>query len=161
MSAIKMCKVLTARLLGYRHVRYCSETCRVADMTGTKVQHHLACILAEPIGSSLSLKFIPESPVHSSISSFSQQLWDRFRERCPYAPRILPPLKRFFIIALDAEEKLTTPVHAPLEQKTLLYWRESAHEIRYSMHPNSPWFPCTEEYIYFIFGWTVMHTTFQ
>lgn len=148
MSAVVMCEVLTARLLGCRHIHYCSETCRVADMTDPKVQHHLACILAEPIASSLALKFIPESPVHSSIRSFSQQIWDRFRESCPHAPGVLPPLKKFFIIALDAEEQLATPVHAPLEQNTLLYWRESAHEIRYSMHQISPWFPCTEGRIY-------------
>jgi hypothetical protein len=148
MSAVVMCEVLTARLLGCRHIHYCSETCRVADMTDPKVQHHLACILAEPIASSLALKFIPQSPVHSSIRSFSQQIWDRFRESCPHAPGVLPPLKKFFIIALDAEEQLATPVHAPLEQNTLMYWRESAHEVRYSMHQISPWFPCTEGRIY-------------
>lgn len=136
--------VLTTRFPGCSHIHYCSETCRVADMTDPKVQHHLACIRAEPISSSLALQFIAESPVHSEIRSFAQQIWNRIRAQSPRAPEILPPLKKFFVIALSDEEQLTAPVHAPIEQNLLLYWRESAHEIRYSMHVNSPWIPCTE-----------------
>ncbi|KAJ5110825.1 serine/threonine protein kinase [Penicillium argentinense] len=129
---------------GCNFVHYCSEACRVADMTDPLVQHHLACIRADPISSSLAIQRISKSPVHSTYRSFAQQIWNSVRKQLPLAPEILPPLKSFFILALGEEEKLTTPIHMPLEENLVLYWRQSPHEIRYSMHQNSPWFPCTE-----------------
>ncbi|KAJ5813167.1 serine/threonine protein kinase [Penicillium robsamsonii] len=125
---------------GCSYVHYCSEACRVADMTDQNVQHHLACIRAEPISSSLALKFIPHSPVQSGNRSLAQNLWNRFRKLRPRAPETLPPLRNFFTIALGDEEELTTPVYAPLEQNLLIYWRESAHEVRWvSVHTTCQW----------------------
>jgi hypothetical protein len=108
------------------------------------INHLAACIPTEPLEFSLAMTLEERDHMHSSLRSHVQFFWDTARPSLYQAPETAPPLKRCFVVTLNAKN-FTKAVVYRLEKNTIIsIGASSLYEVRFSMRECSSWLPCSE-----------------
>lgn len=110
-------------------------------MIDPRIQHLAACIPVEPLESSLAMKLEQKNYMLSPVRSLAQRHWETVRPALREAPETVPPLKKFFVVTLNAKNFTKSVVYRVEKNIIIHFWPSPLYEVRYSMRESTTWFP--------------------